>query len=246
MVSLSNLSIDSNEIVYFLKKGIQFKEVCQKIIYQGIINQAAQQKGLTVTPEEIQVEADRQRYENRLEKASDMLAWLADQMIMPEDWEAGIRDHLLAQKLAESLFGKEVEKLFAQSKVDFDQVLLYHLVVQDSKIAQELFYQIQEWEISFYEAAHLYDIDEQRRQNCGFEGKLYRWNLKPDIAAVVFGSPIGEVIGPLHTEQGYHLFLIEEFIPANLTLQKRQELLDGMFNEWLANELNYILHNKIE
>jgi hypothetical protein len=31
---------------------------------------------------------------------------------------------------------------------------------QDRKLAQELFYQLEEQEISFYEAAHLYDIDE--------------------------------------------------------------------------------------
>ncbi|NEQ26674.1 MAG: peptidylprolyl isomerase [Microcoleus sp. SIO2G3] len=196
------------------------------------------------SPEEIQAEANRLRYEKRLEKAADTLAWLASEMISVEDWEAGICDRILAKKLAESLFSKEVEKVFAQNRLDFDQILLYQIVFSDAKLAQELFYQIEDREISFYEAAHLYDVDERRRQQCGYEGKLFRWNLKPDLATVVFSAKPGEVLGPLKTEQGHHLLMVEAFIPAQLTPQRYQDILDRMFKEWLISELNYMLHSK--
>lgn len=244
MIELSQTSVEPDEIITFLKKNIQLKEVCQKILYQKIINQAAQERGITVTPEEIQAEANHQRYEKRLEKASETLAWLAEQMITPEDWETGICDRLLSKKLAESLFAKEVEKFFAQNQLIFQQVLLYKLTVLDGKLAQELFYQIEEREISFYEAAHLYDIDESRRYQWGYEGQIDRWKLKPDVAAVVFGAKIGDVIGPFDFDGSYHLFMVEKFIPAELSRQKYQELLNNMFNEWLANELNYWLHSQ--
>lgn len=244
MINLSEAAIELDEIVSFLKRNIQLKDVYEKILQQRVINQAAQERGLSVTSEEIQTEANRMRYEKLLEKASETMAWLADQMITPEDLEEGIRDRLLSKKLAESLFAKEVEKFFAQNRLNFDQVLLYQIVVADGKLAQELFYQIEEREISFYEAAHLYDIDEKRRQQFGFEGKLDRWNFKPDIAAAVFGAKLGEVIEPLQTAQGYHLFMVEEFIPAELTPQRYQEILDNMFKEWLVSELNYMLHSQ--
>lgn len=165
-------------------------------------------------------------------------------MINPDDWEAGIRDCLLAQKLAEILFAKEVEKFFAENRLDFEQVLLYQIVVPFEKVAREILYQIEEQEISFYEAAHCYDIDEKRRYQCGYEGKVYRWNLKPDIAAEVFNAQPGAVVGPLQTEQGSHLLMIEEFIPAQLTPERYQEIRDRMFKEWLASELNYTIHNQ--
>ncbi|MBD1931372.1 MULTISPECIES: peptidylprolyl isomerase [Cyanophyceae] len=243
MNDFSGSSVKVDEIVSFLKKDIQLKEVCQKILYQKIITQAAQERSLAVTPEEIQAEANKLRYAKRLEKAADTLAWLADQMISPEDWEAGICDRLIAKKLAESLFAKEAEKFFAQNKLNFDQILLYQIILPDERLAQELFYQIEEREISFYEAAHLYDIDERRRHQCGYEGKLYRWSFKPDISAVVFSAKRKEVFGPISTDQGYHLFIVEEFIPAQLTPQTHQEIVDGMFKEWLASELNYMLHS---
>ena len=244
MIDFQGASIEPNEVVSFLKKDIQLKEVCQKILYQRVINQASEERGITVTPEEIQAEANRLRYEKRLEKAADTLSWLADQLTTADDWETGMRDRLLSQKLAEYLFAKEAEKFFAQNRLDFDQILLYQIIVPYEKLAQELFYQVEEKEISFYEAAHLYDIDEKRRHQCGYEGKLYRWNLKPDIAAVVFSAQLGAVIGPVKTDQGYHLLIVEEFIPAELMSERHQEISDRMFKQWLDSELSYMLHSK--
>jgi parvulin-like peptidyl-prolyl isomerase len=243
MNNLSKLSVEADELVDFFRKNIQLKEVCEKLLHQKIINQAAQERGLTVTPEEIQTEADQMRFERRLEKASDTLEWLTDQMMTPDDWEAGIRDRILSKKLANVLFAKEIEKFFAQNRLDFDQVLLYQIIVGDEKLAQELFYQLEEQEISFYEAAHLYDIDEKRQEKCGFEGKIDRWNLTPEIAAIVFAARLGEVIKPMKTEQGYRIFMVEKFIPAELTPERYQTILDGLYKDWLASEMTYMLHS---
>jgi parvulin-like peptidyl-prolyl isomerase len=245
MIDFHGISIESEEIVDFLKREMLLKDICQKIVSQKIIKKAAAEKDITVTPEEIQTEADSIRYGMRLEKASDTLAWLVDQMVSADEWERGIGDRLLAKKLAEHLFDREVEKYFAQNRLDFDQFILYQIVVPYQQLAQEIFYQIEEEEISFYEAAHLYDIDERRRYVCGYEGKVHRWNFPPDVAAAVFRSPIpvGEILGPHKTEQGYHLFRIEEFIQAELSPLHRQEILDRLFKEWLESELNYSLHN---
>ena len=243
MKDVSQPLIEASEIIKLLRQDLQLKPFCQKVLQKKVIDKAAGERGLTVTPEEIQVVGDQLRREKRLEKAADTIAWLADQMVSVEDLEAGICDRLLAQKLAEHLFSKEVEKKFIHNKLQFDQIILYQIVVGNPQLAQELFYQIKEGEISFFDAAHLYDIDENRRHLCGCEGKVYRWGLKPDIAVAVFSAKPGEVIRPIETERGYNLFLVEKFIPAELTPERYQEILHNMFNEWLANEVNYLLYN---
>jgi parvulin-like peptidyl-prolyl isomerase len=235
--------IDASEIIEQLRQEQQIKTFSQKVLQKKVIEKAARERGLTVTPEEIQVVGDQLRREKRLEKAADTIAWLADQMISVEDLEAGICAQLLTKKLAEHLFSKEVEKIFVQNKLQFDQIILYQIVVAKPQLAQELFYQIQEGEISFFEAAHLYDIDENRRHLCGCEGQVYRWGLKPDIAVAVFSAQPGEVIRPIQTDQGYHLCMVEKFLPAELTPQRYQEILHNLFNEWLSNEVNYLLYN---
>ena len=242
MIDFKGHIIFPEDIITHLKKTLQIKELCNNILYQKIIDKAAEEREIKLTSEEIQAEADRLRYEHRLVKASDTLAWLADQLIVADDWEAGIRDTLLTKKLSHSLFNKDVEKYFSENQLDYDQVLLYQIVVPHVQLAQEICYQIEEGELSFYEAAHIYDIDEKRRINCGYEGKFYRWNLKPDIAAVVFSTRPGDVLGPLIIDQSSYILMVEEFIPAELTPARHQEILDKMFREWLAAELNYLLN----
>lgn len=239
---LGKIAIESQEIISCLKAEIKLKEVCQNIIYQKIIIQAAQKKDIIVTTTEIEAEAARQRRENNLEKATDTMSWLVDQMITPDDWERGIYNRLLRRKLAEVMFGQEVERFFLQNRSEFEQVILYQMIINNEKLAQELYYQIEEDEISFYNAVHLYDIDENRRQKCGFEGKVYRWAIHPDIATVVFSTIPKQLIGPLKTDQGYHLLIVEEFISAELTPQRYEDILNNIFQQWLATELDYIIH----
>jgi len=243
MNEISKLVVEPQEIVNFLKSEMNLKQVCQKILFQKVICQVAQKRGIIVTTEEIEAEANRQRREKRLEKATDTLSWLTDELISLDDWEVGIRNHLLSQKLAQTLFAKEVESFFIQNSQSFEQVIFYQIIVDSQKLAQELYYQIEEGEISFYDAAHLYDIDDNRRYKCGYEGKVYRWALQSDIAALVFSAPSKQLIGPIKTEQGYHLFKVESLIPAELTSQRYEEILNNMFQQWLVAELDYLLHS---
>ncbi|MFM7447929.1 MAG: peptidylprolyl isomerase [Leptolyngbyaceae cyanobacterium] len=244
MIHWRGIDIQEDDILFRLKKELGLKDVCTQVVRQQIIDRVAQENNLAVTDEEIQAEADRLRYAKRLFHIKDTYAWLADQLITADDWEAGIRDHLRAEKLAKHLFPKEaIEKFFAERKLDFDQVLLYRIVVPYPKLAQEISYAIQEDEISFYEAAHLYDIDQKRRHTCGYEGLFYRWSLKPDISAIVFGSEPGEVIGPLDIDQSSHLLMVEEFIPTVLTPERYQEIQNRLFDEWLTTELNFSVSN---
>lgn len=243
MNDISKIVIEPEEVVNFLKSEMNLKEVYQKILVQRVIRQTAQQRGITVTTEEIQVEADRQRREKRLEKATDTLLWLADQLVSPHDWEVGIFNNLLAHKLALSLFANEVEKFFAQNRSEFELVILYQMIVAYEKLAQDIYDQIEEGEISFYDAAHLYDIDEHRRRKCGYEGKTYRCSIQPDIAAIVFSTTPKQLIGPLKTEQGYHLLMVDELILAELTPQRYEEILNNMFQRWLNAEVEYMLYS---
>ncbi|MBW4588126.1 peptidylprolyl isomerase [Aetokthonos hydrillicola Thurmond2011] len=243
MTNLTKVTITSEEIINFLKTEIAFKEVHQKILFRKIISRTAQEKGIIVTDEEIDNEVNRLRREKRLEKATDTIAWLTDQLVNLHDWEEGIRNRLLAKKLAEALFAEEAKRFFVQNRLEFEQVILYQLIVSSEKLAQELYYQLEEGEISFPDAAYLYDLDDNRKYKCGYEGKVYRLTIPPDIATVIFSTPPKQLIGPIKTEQGYHLFKVEEFIPPELTSQRYEEIINSMFQQWLVAEVDYMLHS---
>lgn len=240
MTSPANAELNSDRIIDFLKRQMQFREIYRRILSQDIIEQTAQAQGIDVEAEDIQAEADRQRRQLQLENASDTYAWLAAQRVTPELWEAGIRDRLLAERLAHNLFEPEIEAYFVEHRLEFEQVTLYQIIVPYDTLAQELFYRIEENEISFYEAAHLYDVDSARRLTCGYEGQYHRWALSPQVAAAVFSRNPGELIGPVKLDQGYALFFVEARSPAELTADVRKLILDRRFNAWLERELSAI------
>jgi parvulin-like peptidyl-prolyl isomerase len=237
MVNFLGVSISADEVMDHLKQTIQLREICQQILTKNIVRRAAQARDLSVTSSEIQADVDRFRLSRRLERASDTLAWLESQLITSEDWEVGVRDRILAQKLADSLFAEEVEPYFVQHRLEFDQVLLYQIVVPYEQVAQEVYYQIEENEISFYEAAHLFDIQETRRLQCGYEGRRYRSSLSPEIAIAAFSGTIAQVMRPIQTSLGYHLLLVEELTQAELTPEIRQQITQHLFSDWLNREL---------
>jgi parvulin-like peptidyl-prolyl isomerase len=237
MFSFSQSYVTPDEILRFLRKTLRLRETHDEIVHQKIIDQVAQARGLSVAPEEIHNHINQMFIETGLEKDSDILRWMNQQLISLGDLETGVRDRLIRQKLAESLFADRTESFFHTHQVDFDQIVLYQITVPYERVADDIIFQIKLHELSFYEAAHLYDLDERRRYQCGYEGIFYRSDLYLDMAQVAFVSPPHEVIGPIRTENAYHLLWVEEFIPAELTPQRQQEIIDRMFHEWLVEEL---------
>lgn len=238
MVNVSSLPVEPAEIVNFLGQNLKLKEVCQAIHCQTIVNRVAIDRGLEITVEEIQAEMHRIQSEALLDTPTAVASWLANHWIQMNDWQLGIRQQLLTRKLAENLFASEVERRFAQYQRQFEQILLYRITVPYATLSQELFHRIEEAEISFYEAAHLYNVDSRLRLQCGYEGKKYRQDLEPEIADVIFNAVEGRVLGPFRSsDEAYDLLLVEEFFPATLTPELCEHLIDQLFEEWLARQV---------
>jgi parvulin-like peptidyl-prolyl isomerase len=242
MVDLSTLSLENQEIIDFLKRDLRLKAIYQEIIYQKIVNQIAQEQSIRITAEEVQAELDQVRYANRLEHPSQLYAWLAEQMVTLSELEQRLYEQLLTRKLARHLFTEEIRNLFSQQQTDFEQALIYRIVIPYESLAYEIFYQIEEEELSFFEAAHIYDVNETRRLQCGYDGKKQRRELNPELAELLFNAQIGEVIGPIKTSDNtYELFLVDDVISPTLTPVLYETILNQMFQQWIEDRLvNYI------
>lgn len=245
-IDFRGIPIEIAEVLETLKQNMSLVEICEQILKQKIILQTADSQNITVAPEEIQNEVDEIRRNKHLEKASDTMAWLNEQMVTPDEWEIAIQSHVLTKKLAEHLFEEQVEPFFAERRLNFDRFIVYQISLECQNFAQELFYQIEEEEISFYEAARLHNLDENARYLCGYIGEKNRLDFPPDIAAAIFQDPlpIGILLGPIQIEEVYHLFRIEKHIPAELNPDVRQEILHDLFDEWINKELNYVINMK--
>ncbi|MBE9013752.1 peptidylprolyl isomerase [Pseudanabaenaceae cyanobacterium LEGE 13415] len=195
---------------------------------------------MTITSAEIEAEIARFRHDKQLIAPTEWAIWLDEQLTTRQDFEANVQLRLLAKKLAHALFDSEVDRLFTENPAAFEQVLLYRIAVPYERLAQELFYRIEESEISFYEAARLYDVDEQRRLHCGYEGKRFRRDFNPEVARLIFDGNVseGSIVGPIQSSDStYDLLLVEQFTPAELSSVVQAELLTQKFQDWLDRQI---------
>jgi parvulin-like peptidyl-prolyl isomerase len=231
------LSVSPEEIIYQLKISCQIPSVLEEIATRKIIASTAQKIGIKVELEELQQAADNLRLINNLRRADETLAWLQKHCLSVDEFEEVAHISVLSSKLAQHLFADKVEPFFVEHQLDYAQVVMYEVVLDDEDLAMELFYAIAEGEMSFPEVAHQYIQDTELRRSGGYRGILHRKNLKPEISAAVFAATPPQILKPIVTSSGAHLILVEELIQPKLDDTVRHKILSDLFAAWLKQEL---------
>lgn len=103
-----------------------------------------------------------------------------------------------------------------------------------------MYYQIDDAEITITEAARLYDCRPDSQLCCGFVGTVARWQIPARFAGEIFAAQPQQIMPPMRSEEGYHLFWVEQSLAAALTPELHQEICDRLFKEWLDRELLYV------
>jgi parvulin-like peptidyl-prolyl isomerase len=231
------LTVSPEEIIYQLKISCQIPSVLEGIATRKIIASTAQKIGIKVELEELQQAADNLRLINNLRRADDTLAWLQKHCLSVDEFEEVAHISVLSSKLAQHLFADRVEPFFVEHQLDYAQVVMYEVVLDDEDLAMELFYAIAEGEMSFPEVAHQYIQDTELRRSGGYRGILHRKDLKPEISAAVFAATPPQILKPIVTSSGAHLILVEELIQPKLDDTVRHKILSDLFAAWLKQQL---------
>jgi parvulin-like peptidyl-prolyl isomerase len=145
--------------------------------------------------------------------------------------------NVISGKLAQHLFANKVEAFFVEHQLDYAGVVMYEVVLNDEDLALELFYGIQEGEISFSDVAHQYIQDTELRRKGGYRGIVTRKDLKPEMSAAVFAATPLQVLKPIVTAKGVHLILVEEIIQPELNDELRQKISSDLWSEWLKQQI---------
>jgi parvulin-like peptidyl-prolyl isomerase len=230
-------SISQDEILHQIKLSCLVPHFVEKIVTRQIIARTAREQGIEIKPAELQQAADMFRLTNRLQSVEQTWLWLQKHGLSLDDFEKLIYTSVVSSKLAQHLFAERVESFFVENKLDYTQVVMYEIVLDDEDLALELFYAIAEGEISFSEAAHQYIQDNELRCCRGYRGKLHRINLKLEIGVAVFSATPPQLLKPIVTSSGVHLIMVEEFIQPQLDEKLRYKILQDLFSQWLKLQL---------
>jgi parvulin-like peptidyl-prolyl isomerase len=231
------ITISSEDILHQVKLSCKIPSLIEEIVTRKIIASAAAEAGIKVETEELQKAADSIRLMNKLKSADDTWAWLQKHGFSLDDFEEVIYNNVISGRLAQHLFGDKVEPFFVEHQLDYAGVVMYEVVLDDEDLAMELFYAIQEGEMSFYEVAHQYIQDTELRRKGGYRGMVQRKELKPEISAAVFAAKPPQVLKPIVTSKGVHLILLEELVQSKLDNKLRYQIMSDLFAGWLKQQI---------
>jgi parvulin-like peptidyl-prolyl isomerase len=230
----TNPKISNRDLIFEAKISGKISELTQGIIRRQAIEQHAKEAGIDLTIAELQTAADRFRTREGLESAEATKQWLAANFFSIDDFEYIISQNLITEKLAQHLFGKEVEKFFYQNSIEYSSAIIYEVILEDQNLAMELFYSIQEGDLSFADVAHQYIPDLELRRRGGYIGEVGRRQFRPEISAAVFAANPPQLIKPIITAIGVHLIYVEEIVHAQLDDRLYQQILTDLFDRWLT------------
>jgi len=232
------ITISQEDILHQVKLSCQIPEIVEQIVSRKIIEDAAAEAGIKVETEELQKAADSLRLISKLNSAEETKVWLQKNGLSLDDFEELIYNNVISGKLAHHLFADKVEPFFVEHQLDYAGVVMYEVVLDDEDLAMELFYAIQEGEMSFYEVAHQYIQDTELRRKGGYRGIVQRKELKPEISAAVFAATPPQVLKPILTSKGVHLIFVEEIIEPQLDDKLRYQIFSDLFAGWLKQQID--------
>ncbi|MBD3886843.1 peptidylprolyl isomerase [Phormidium tenue FACHB-886] len=233
------LAVSHKEIVHQVKLSNQLPTVLEAIAMRRAIAAAAVEANVTVKTQELQQAADTVRAMNNLHRTEDTWAWLQKQGLSLDEFEELVYATILSTKLAQHLFAEQVEPFFIEHQLDYSQVVMYEVILDDPDLAIELFYALQEGELNFHSVAHEYIQDKELRRIGGYRGLLRRNDLKPDISAAAFAATPPQILKPILTAKGAHLILVEELIQPQLDSALRYQILSNLFSDWIQQQIKH-------
>ena len=231
-------TVSASEIIRHLKLSQQMPSVLASLVDWRIIEQTAAREKIFLSEQELQLAADRFRFEQNLISSKDTLNWFEKYHLSVTEFEELIRRTLLWRKLTEHLFQDKAEAYFYAHQLDYYQAVMYQIVLADFDLAMELFYGIQERELSFWDLAHQYIEDTELRRRGGYLGQKSRDRLRPEIAAAVFSTAnkVPQVLKPIAVEKKTYLIYVEEIIQPTLDLSLRRTIIEQLSKNWLSQQ----------
>jgi len=231
------ITITNEDIVQQIKISCKIPEIINQIISRKVMIILAEELGIKVETEELQKTADQIRLTNKLLSADETWIWLEKHSLSLDDFEEIVYNGVIFARLSQHLFLDQIEPYFFEHQLEYVGVVMYEFILDDEDLALELFYAIQEGEISFYEVAPKYIQDPELRRKFGYQGVLLRKNLKPEISAAVFAAKPPQLLKPIVTSKGMHLILVEEIIQPELNEKLRHEILSDLSSVYLKERL---------
>ena len=238
MSTNTNINISDRDLIHEAKLAGRIPDLVRGIIRRQVIGTQIKKAGIEPSTAELQQAADQFRLVNQLESAEATNKWLQKNQLSVDDFEEIVTQDLLSNKLAHHLFANQVEQFFYQNLLDYSAATFYEIILEDRDLAMELFYSVQEGDLSFADVAQQYISDPEFSRRGGYVGTVGRKQMRPEISAAIFAAKPPQLIKPIITSVGVHLIQVAEIIEPKLDQRLQQQILTDLFDRWLNEKIS--------
>lgn len=198
--------------------------IVQTMIQQTLIEQAATQNGIVVTEDEVN-----QELQSLIDSSGGVeawRAWLTQNGYTEEELRATLRETLLTTQMRDRVTGDLSNPVL--------QVHARHILVRTQQEANDLLVRLRNGE-DFASLAGQYSLDTSTSVNGGDLGWFTSEELlEPTLSQVAFQLQPGQIAGPIQTSLGYHIIQTLESEERLIDADKRAQLAQNRFENWLS------------
>ncbi len=142
-------------------------------------------------------------------------------------------------------WGAKLESYFLTYKSKLDKVVYSLLRTTEQEVATELYFRIESGEQTFAELAREYSQGTET-QTGGLLGPIELSKPHPTLAKILSISKPGQLWSPIQIGEWFVIARLEKFIPAVLDDVMRQQLLNGLFESWIQEQVQQEIGGMVE
>ncbi len=202
--------------------------VLTEMINQVLVEQAAEQMGITIS--EAEMDSEISTLKTIVDNDEDAWqAWLGQNNYTEAQLREELRGQLIAGQVRDAVIGDAATS-------DTQQVQARHILVDTRAQAASIRAQVIAGE-SFVDLAAAHSKDVTTRSEGGDLGWFTREGLlEPIVAEVAFSQPEGTISEPVATRLGWHIIETLAFDNLPLPPEKQAEVAQVIFDEWLTTQ----------
>tara|TARA_Y100001978_G_C23665467_1_gene420962 strand:+ start:184 stop:999 length:816 start_codon:yes stop_codon:yes gene_type:complete len=174
--------------------------------------------------------------ENKIENLENLNHWLNNSGLDEKRLSKLLFDKLRVQKFKDFKFKSNVQEIFLKQKSALDQVMYSMITLNTIEEAEEIFYKLEEDEISFSELSSSYSIGSEKDRN-GLIGPLEMGKLKPEFSERLRISNPGQLWPPFKIKNFWFIIRFEKLIPAKLDDSLTKKIIDDQYENWINKQV---------
>jgi hypothetical protein len=139
---------------------------------------------------------------------------------------------------------QEVENTFEDIKKENEEVNAQHILISGEATANNVKDQLISGDLDFAQAAEMYSEDTSNATDAGNLGWFKHGDMVPEFENAAFDATVGEIVGPVQTNYGYHLIRVndkktfetpEDVMNVETIVQEiKARLTEEDFDKWLV------------